>query len=182
MDEGLFIDDSEDFIYYSANYSTPQFLGRSGMTHPCVNAMATILTSTFQPEKITAVIGDFPDDTPHERVLFLVWEWLSPGITIVADGFGTHGGTGGDGLSIALGLIKFYQIPLQQVWVSDKKAFDELAHGTFTKAMFDHVRAAYDYHWNFYPLPTVSTVKRGTQTVLEVHRSDGHRIFEMRIR
>ena len=94
---------SEEYDYYAST----QFLGKHGVTLKCLQAMAAILLGPYRPEKITAVMC-----SGNTRVLFLVWEWFYPGITIISDGFGTHGGEGGDGLSAALGLIKHYQVPL----------------------------------------------------------------------
>lgn len=167
---------SEEYIYYTST----QHLGKSGVTQSCMQAMAAVLTSAFRPEKITAVIGQFGNSS-DESVLFLVWEWFYPGITIISDGFGTHGGEGGTGLSTVLGLIKFYNIPLLQVWIHDERAFDELAHGTLTEEMFDEVQAAQDYNWKFYPLPAVQKVQRGKQHFLEVKRADGYTIFELQL-
>src|SRR5437763_5053098 len=115
---------SEEYQYYTST----QFLGKYGVTLFCMKAMATILLGPYRPEKITAVIGSF-DDSPNKIVLFLVWEWFYPGIAIVSNGFGTHGGEGGAGLSTVLGLIKRFQIPFLEAWVDDPKAFDELAQG-----------------------------------------------------
>lgn len=170
---------SDEYPYYAAT----QFLGRSGVTRSCLMAMATILTSSSRPEKITAVIGSFGQNVfEHESVLFLVWDWFYPGITIVSDGFGTHGGEGGAGLSTVLGLIKFYKIPLAEVWIYEKKAFQELAKGKLSEEMFEAVQQTQPYNWKFYPLPRVRTLQRGKELFLEVKRADdGHTIFEMKL-
>lgn len=153
---------SEEYMYYSST----QYLGKHGVTLKCLHAMAAILVGPYRPEKITAVVGSF-DDSGNKLVLFLVWDWGYPGITIVADGFGTHGGEGGRGLSAVLGLIKYYQVPLLEAWIYDQRAFDELAHGTLTEEMFDTVQEAQrDYNWNFYRLPRVQKVRRGKDSFL----------------
>lgn len=162
------------------DYASTQYLGKSGITLSCLQAMAAILTSAFQPKKITVVIGQFGNSS-NMRVLFLVWDWFYPGITIISDGFGTHGGEGGAGLSTALGLIQFYNIPLLQVWIHDETAFDKLAHGTLTEEMFDKVQAAQSYNWKFYPVSAVHKVKRGNQHFLEVKRADGHIVFSRQL-
>lgn len=170
---------SEEYLYYAST----QYLGKSGITHKCMLAMAAIVTSAFRPQKMTAVIGQF-GNPPHTRetVLFLVWDWLYPGITIISDGFSTHGGEGGAGLSTVLGLIKFYNIPLQQVRIHEKKAFDELADGTLTEEMFDTIQEeAQDYNWKFHPVSAVRKVKRGTHDFLEAKRADGHTLFDMQL-
>lgn len=111
----------------------------------------------------------------------LEW-WFYPGITIVSDGFTTHGGEGRTGLSTVLGVIKFYQIPLLEVWIHDKRAFDELIRGTLTEEMFDEVQEGQKpYNWKFYPLPRVEKVRKGSQHSLEVRRADGHIIFDVQL-
>jgi hypothetical protein len=162
------------------DYASPQYLGKSGVTLSCLHAMAAILTGAFQPKKITVVIGQFGNESIM-RVLFLVWDWFYPGITIISDGFGTHGGEGGAGFSTALGLIQFSNIPLLQAWVHDETAFDELAQGTLTEEMFEAVQAAQNYNWKFYPVAAVRKVRRGNQHVLEAKRADGHTIFDLRL-
>lgn len=153
---------SEEYL----DYASTQYLGRHGVTRKCVQAMAAILLGPYRPEKITAVIGSF-DDSGNERVLFLVWDWGYPGITIVADGFGTHGGEGGRGLSTVLGLIKYYRVPLLEARVHDPLPFHELAQGTLTEEMFDTVQEAQrDYHWNFHQLPQVRKVRRSKDSFL----------------
>ncbi len=167
--------DEEEFV---DPYFMPQCLGLSDSTRSSIRAMAAILTSIFQQKKITAVIGQFRG-SDAERILFLVWDWFYPGITIIQDGFGTHHGEGGTGLSAVLGLIKFYNIPLWQVWIGEKQAFRELADGTLTEAMFDRVQIALPYDWQFHPLAIVQKVRRGKQHVLVVTRGTGHKLMEI---
>src|SRR6266487_4883228 len=159
---------NEDYLYYSS----PAYLGESGITQPCITAMAAILTSAFRPEKITAVLGDY-DNYNHAAVLFLVWNWADRGLTIIPDGFGTHGGEGGAGLAAVLGLIKFYKIPLLQVRIQSKKAFNELAQGKLTEEMFDEVQQAQASNWNFYRASEVQKVKKGKKQFLEIKWLDG---------
>jgi hypothetical protein len=50
---------------------------------------------------------------------------------------------------------------LLQVWIGDREAFDELAEGRLTEAMFDLVQKRQTpYDWKFYPLPRVQKVQR----------------------
>lgn len=72
-----------------------QYLGCSGATHPCVEAMVTILTSPYQCREITAVFQEKQPGEDSYAVCFVIWGWLGCEITIVPDGFGTHNGTGG---------------------------------------------------------------------------------------
>lgn len=159
----------EEYLYYSESI---QYLGKRGITRPCVMAMAAILTSAFQPKEITAVVGSWKERGSYggtEPVLFLVWDWYYPTITIIPDGFGTHSGEGGRGLSTVLGLIKYYKVPLRQLWVYEKQAFQELAEGRLSEAMFGELQHdVRDYHWNFHPVSSVRKVKRGTHQFLEV--------------
>ncbi len=157
---------------YYDDYDSPQRLGKSGITLPCIYAMAAVLTSAYKPEKVIAVIGGF-DRSSSESVLFLIWDWFYPGITIIPDGFGTHGGEGGAGLSTVLGLLKFYKTPLLQTWVYEKKAFRELADGILTEEMFDQVQIATPYDWSFYPAAEVRKVRNGTSYMLEVKDRNG---------
>ena len=154
------------------DYSSPQRLGKSGITLPCTYAMAAVLTSAYIPKKVIAVIGSF-HEIHSERVLFLIWDWFYPGITIIPDGFGTHGGEGGAGLSTVLGLLKFYKTPLLQTRVYEKEAFRELADGTLTEEMFAQIQTATPYDWNFYWVAQVQKVRNGTSSVLEVKERDG---------
>lgn len=166
---------SEEYMYYAST----QYLGKHGVTLKCLHAMAAILIGPYHPEKITAVIGSF-DDSGNDLVLFLVWEWGYPGITIIADGFGTHGGEGGAGLSTVLGLIKHYQVPLFQVVIHDRKAFHELAYGTLTEEMFDTVQEKQiPCDWKFYRPAKIQKVQKGQQQSLVAIRSDGHIIFDV---
>src|SRR6266702_4131517 len=166
---------SEEYAYYSA----PQYLGKSGVTQPCMLAMAAILTGAFRPEKITAVVG--VRDSGPDRVLFLVWNWFYPGLTIIADGFGTHGSEGGTGFSTVLGLIKFYEIPLLQTRIVDYKAFSELAHGTLTEETFAEIQEAREYRWDSHAVAAIRKVKKGQQYVLEAIRADGATLHTFRL-
>ncbi len=105
-----------------------QYLGRSGTTQPCVEAMVTILTSPYRCREITVVFQEKQPGEDSYAVCFVVWDWLSCEITIVPDGFGTHAGTGGWGLAVVLSLIQFYQIPLKEKWV-EARQFERIANG-----------------------------------------------------
>ena len=154
---------SEEYL----DYVPPQYLGKSGITLRCRLAMAAILTSAFKPEKITAVIGPRKGSS---RVLFLVWNWIYSEVTIIADGFGTHGGEGGAGLSAVLGLIKFYKIPLFQARLDNQELFQELAEGHLTEEIFDAVVADEQaYNWKFYYVSEVKKEKKDNKQVLEVY-------------
>jgi hypothetical protein len=165
----------EEYLSYS---SSILYLGKRGITRPCVKAMAGILTSAFQPKKITAVIGSWKEPGPFggtQPVLFLVWDWCySPNLTIIPDGFGTHSGEGGRGLSAALGLIKYYKIPLRQLRVYEQQEFWDLAEGTLTEATFAELQQDWEYNWNFHPVSPVRKVKRGTHHFLEVEGDNGN--------
>src|SRR5262245_33239104 len=105
-------------------YAPVSKLGMRGITEPCTRAMMAILTSALRPTKITAVIEGWEQ---QPAVLFLIWDWPI-GLTIVPDGFGTHGGEAGGGLSDVLGLIRYFTVPLDRVIV-EKDVFEELAEG-----------------------------------------------------
>lgn len=105
-----------------------QYLGKRGLTYPCVQAMATILTSPYPCGEITVVFQEQADGEDHTAVCFVIWDWLYYGITIVPDGFGTHSGTGGWGLDVVLALIQFFQIPLKEKWV-EADQFERIASG-----------------------------------------------------
>jgi Protein of unknown function (Hypoth_ymh) len=108
-----------------------QYLGRSGTTYPCVEAMVTILTSPYRCREITVVFQEQQPGEDSHAVCFVVWDWLDCEITIVPDGFGTHAGTGGWGLAVVLSLIQFYQIPLKEKWV-EARQFERIASGHLT--------------------------------------------------
>jgi hypothetical protein len=105
-----------------------QYLGESGHTYPCVRAMVTIMTSPYRCREITVVFREQPRGEDSTDVCFVIWDWLGCEITIVPDGFGTHSGTGGWGLAVALSLIQFYQIPLKEKWIETDQ-FERIANG-----------------------------------------------------
>jgi hypothetical protein len=105
-----------------------QYLGKRGTTYPCVQAMATILTSPYPCSEITVVFQEQARGEDHTAVCFVIWDWLDYGMTIVPDGFGTHNGTGGWGLDVVLALIQFYQVPLKEKWVESDQ-FERIANG-----------------------------------------------------
>ena len=171
MPDRTVYEDVDDEDFYS--YASPSYLGDTGMTLSCVHAMAVILTSPFRPTKITMVSlrEDELVGTPSDRVMFFVWGWPRElKGTVVPDGFGTHGGEGGAGLSTALGLIRFCGVPLEHLVIYDKGMFNELAaEGKLTPLMFAHLKEyASPYNWNYYEVEEVRQVKKGTRTLLEV--------------
>jgi hypothetical protein len=103
--ESLFTNEEDEYEY--AGYAAcTHYLGKSGITGKCVLGIAAILVSTFRPEKIT-MISLRERGQKSDGVMFVVWDWLEkPDITIIPDGFGTHGGEGGSGLSTVLALIQ----------------------------------------------------------------------------
>ncbi len=159
---------NEDDEYEYLKYSSPQYLGREGITIPCIRAMAAVLTSSFRPKKVTVVSYRFPlhhDDA----VMFLVWDWLvEPDVTIISDGFGTHGGEGGRGLGTVLGLLKFYGIPLEHVFIDDRGVFHELAEGRMSERAFFTVIQARPYNWDYYPVGEVQLVRQDNALFLEI--------------
>lgn len=135
-----------------------QRLGQHGLTDPCFRAMGVILTSPFPPKRITVVSSD--KNSGSDAVLFLVWDWFSPGTTIVPDGFGTHSGEGGRGLSVVLGLIRYFEIPLFHAWLPDRESFRTLATGTMTEEIFDTIQeGTKPYDWGYHPVADVRKVK-----------------------
>lgn len=108
-----------------------QYLGRAGTTHPCVETMVTILTSPYQCREITVIFNEQQYGEDAHAICFVIWDWLDTEITIVPDGFGTHGGTGGWGLAVVLALIQFYRIPHKEKWVKVEQ-FERIADGHST--------------------------------------------------
>jgi len=53
-----------------------QYLGRSGTTQPCVEAMVTILTSPYRCREITVVFQEKQPGEDSYAVCFVVWDWL----------------------------------------------------------------------------------------------------------
>ena len=115
-----------------------QYLGKRGLTYPCVQAMATILTSPYPCGEITVVFQEQADGEDHTAVCFVIWDWLYYGMTIVPDGFGTHSGTGGWGLDVVLALIQFFQIPLKEKWV-EADQFERIASGHPTTSDYEQL-------------------------------------------
>lgn len=167
MPDSTIYEDVEDEDFYS--YASPSYLGVTGLTLPCMNAMVIILTSPFRPQKITMV--SLPSrEAASDTVMFFAWDWPhEQNGTVVPDGFGTHGGGGGRGLSTVLGLIRFCGVPLEHVVIHDKGMFRELAQeGKLTPRMFAHLKSAHPYNWNYFDVHEVRQVKRGARTFLEV--------------
>lgn len=104
-----------------------QYLGVRGNTRECVHAMVNILTSPYPCKEITIVV-ERRRGKDHEAVCFVIWGWLGQDVTIVPDGFGTHGGTGGWGLGLVLELIEFYRATLKEQWV-EPEMFERIAGG-----------------------------------------------------
>jgi hypothetical protein len=121
-----------------------QYLGKRGLTYPCVQAMATILTSPYPCSEITVVFQEQARGEDHTAVCFVIWDWLDYGITIVPDGFGTHNGTGGWGLGVVLALIQFFQVPLKEKWV-EADQFERIANGYPTPRDCEQLHQA--DHW-----------------------------------
>lgn len=109
-----------------------QYLGVPGSTNECVHAMVTILTSPYPCQEITIVV-EHVDGEDHEAVCFVVWGWLGQDVTIVPDGFGTHGGTGGWGLGLVLELMEFYRVTIKERWV-EPDMFERIASGQPTRS------------------------------------------------
>lgn len=105
-----------------------EYLGSPSSTQQCLSALITILTSSQRPERITALLGPEVDsqDHPHEPVGFIAWSYTEGHFIIIPNGFGTHGGGGGGGLEKALWLINFYQIPMDEAEINDKKQFQRI--------------------------------------------------------
>jgi len=118
-----------------------QYLGKRGLTYPCVHAMATILTSPYPCGEITVVFQEQARGEDHTAVCFVIWDWLDYGMTIVPDGFGTHHGTGGWGLGVVLALIQFFQIPLKEKWVAVDQ-FERIASGYPTTRDYEQLHEA----------------------------------------
>jgi hypothetical protein len=118
--------------YISNNHVQPenhvQYLGVRGVTQHCVEAIVTILTSPYRCRAITVLFCEKLPEEDSYAVCFIIWDWLGHEITIVPDGFGTHNGSGGWGLSVVLALIQFYQIQLLEKWVHADQ-FERIANG-----------------------------------------------------
>lgn len=132
-----------------------------------------ILTSSFKPKRITLVSNpEFDHLGAHsfDHVLFVVWEWVNHStFTVVPDGFGTHGGEGGAGLSSVLGLIRYYETPFYHAVIYDDKLFRHLAQGgEINEALFHIFKQAKPYNWGYDPPDTVQRIKRGRATYLAV--------------
>lgn len=117
-----------------------QYLGVPGATFECVKAMVTILTSGYPCREITVVYEDDRSKN-YQIVCFVVWEWMRTEVTIVPDGFGTHGGTGTWGLAVVLELIQFYGVPIREKWV-DTEQFERIADGYPTESDLEALRQA----------------------------------------
>ncbi|SMC07883.1 Protein of unknown function (Hypoth_ymh) [Sulfobacillus thermosulfidooxidans DSM 9293] len=105
-----------------------QYLGSRGVTLPCLQAVVTILASPYRCRNATVIFEKRAPGQTHSAVCFAVWDWLDHPVTIIPDGFGTHGGTGGWGLAVALELFKFSKVPLAEYWASNIQ-FERVASG-----------------------------------------------------
>jgi len=155
-----------DYEYYSGQL--PQYLGEPGITRSCVEAMATVLLGQFKPEWMTLVCCQEYPEADHDGVLFVAWGWISHiQLTIIPDGFGTHGGEGGAGLETVLALIKHTEVPLLQSRV-DKKRFDALTEGKVDDRTLAHLKRAKRYNWGYYPVGTIKSHVVGSVEHIDV--------------
>lgn len=67
----------------------------------------------------------------HTAVCFVAWNWISSPVTIIPDGFGTHDGEGGWGLSLCLALIKSHGVRFDEV-IIPAASFYRIAKGRST--------------------------------------------------
>lgn len=127
-----------------------QYLGVSGIAHRCLDALVTLLTGPMRPQRITAVFHPIKNAiTPHEAVCFIAWLPDTGDFVIIPDGFGTHGGGGGHGLQLAFRLIRFYDIPLDEVEASDQEQFRRIKRGRMLEHDIDLLhQAAHHFMFN----------------------------------
>ncbi len=110
-----------------------QYLGMSGDTFSCLEAIITTLRSPKPPSHYTVVIADWSRRIEdHTKVLFIAWDWIGTQVTIIPDGFGTHAGTGGWGLSMALALIQSSGQRIEEVIVP-QVVFERIVKGKPTQ-------------------------------------------------
>ena len=110
-----------------------QYMGVTGDTLACLQALVTVLTSPYRCNEMTVV---FQEREPSERttgVCFVAWDWMGSEVTIISDGFGTHSGTGGWGLKVALELVAFHRIDLHECWMP-RDGFERIVAGRLREA------------------------------------------------
>jgi hypothetical protein len=106
-----------------------QYLGISGDTSSCTDAIISILVSPVRASHFTVVFCEWNKiEEDHTAACFVAWNWLGAPITIIADGFGTHQGYGGWGLSLCLALIQSSNIRIDEVEISSS-SFQRIAKG-----------------------------------------------------
>jgi uncharacterized protein (TIGR02391 family) len=125
-----------------------QYVGQSGSTFDCIEAIMATLCSPNLPKKYTVIFKEWDRSNEESTsVAFIAWNWLGCEYTIIPDGFGTHHGTGGWGLSLCLALIRSCGIPIYDVRVS-KNAFNRICNAKLTEEDIKDIKA----NENDYPM------------------------------
>jgi len=100
-----------------------QYLGESGLTQPCLQAICAILNSGILPERATVVTN------PHNKHLFLFWAWGFIPLIVIPSGFKSgYSGEGAKGFALAICLVREKSIPIDGVFI-EESIFDAIDKG-----------------------------------------------------
>lgn len=138
-----------------------QYLGESGLTQPCLQAINAILNSGILPEQATIVtriiekprVYDRRTNRSQEEHLFLLWNWGYIPLIVIPSGFGSgYSGEGPSGFALAICLIREKSIPIDGINV-DKTIFDAIDKGEIAYVddqIFKDIKSqseTYDWPW-----------------------------------
>jgi hypothetical protein len=130
-----------------------QYLGESGLTQPCLQAISAILNSGILPERATIVTRIYKGTSPRlqQKHLFLFWNWGYIPLTVIPCGFASgYSGEGPRGFALAICLIREKNIPIDGVLV-EKPIFDAIDKGKLKYVddqIFKDIKSAAEtYNW-----------------------------------
>jgi len=147
-----------------------QYLGESGLTQPCLQAISAILNSGILPEQATIVT--YAADTSSNRVqqnhLFLFWNWGYAPLIVIPSGFASgYSGEGPSGFALAICMIREKGIPINGTAVKEP-VFNAIDKGKIIYAddqIFKDIKAESETcHWPWYdwvPEDYEEALKRG---------------------
>jgi hypothetical protein len=133
-----------------------QYLGESGLTQPCLQAISAILNSGILPERATIVT--YTTDTSSNRVqqrhLFLFWNWGYAPLIVIPSGFASgYSGEGPTGFALAICMIREKGIPINGTDVNES-VFNAIDKGKTIYAdaqIFKDIKAKSETcHWPWY--------------------------------
>lgn len=101
-----------------------QYLGESGITQSCLQAIDAVLSSGMLPKRATIVthIYNRKSNPLQEEHLFIFWNWQYIPILIIPSGFASgYPGEGPKGFALAICMIWDKEIPIDIVFLNEEE-------------------------------------------------------------